>query len=53
MCEKPLSEPRFRSGLQQDSIKVIDDALIEPVTIEKHERPVVVGLGVDKSEKLN
>ncbi|WP_281926550.1 type II toxin-antitoxin system Phd/YefM family antitoxin [Roseibium album] len=32
--------------------KLIDDALVEPVTIEKHGRPVVVVLSVDRFEKL-
>ena len=32
--------------------RLIDDALVEPVTIEKHGQPVVVVLSVDKYEKL-
>lgn len=32
--------------------KLIDNALIEPVTIEKHGRPVVVVLSVDRFEEL-
>ena len=33
--------------------RLIDDALVEPVTIEKHGRPVVVVLSVDRFEKMN
>ena len=32
--------------------KLIDDSLVEPVTIEKHGGPVVVVLSVDRFDKL-
>ncbi len=32
--------------------KLIDDALVEPKTIEKHGRPVIVVLSVNRFERL-
>lgn len=45
---KTMSAKEAKNGFGQ----LIDSALVEPVTIEKHRRPVVVVLSFDEFERL-